>query len=53
MPTVNVMEARTCFVQAARTLEKFGKANADKHLVELELDSPRIPLEHLLSTFDV
>ena len=35
-PTVNVKEARTGFVQAAKTFEKFGKANTDKHLVELE-----------------
>ena len=36
MPTVNLKEARICFVQAAKTSEKFGKANAVKHLVELE-----------------
>ena len=36
MPTVKVKEARTCFVQEAKKLEKFGKANAIRHLVELE-----------------
>ena len=36
MPTVNVKEARTCFVLAATTSETFGKANAVGHLVELE-----------------
>ena len=34
MPTVK--GARTCFVQAAKTLEEFGKANAVWHLVEFE-----------------
>ena len=36
MPTVNVKEARMCFVQAAKTSENFGQANAVKHFVELE-----------------
>ena len=42
MPTVNVKEARTCFVQAAKTLEEFGEANAVRNFVELafELNYP-------------
>ena len=28
MPTVKFKEGRTCFIQAAKILEEFGKANA-------------------------
>ena len=49
MLTVNVKEARTCFVQAATPWEEFGDANAVKHLVELEFPQ----LEQILSTIEV